>query len=223
MSLIVLNSHGQDPAEFENHFGRGLKLPRNAEICLCGVNLNRYNKRSVMWWRGSVKTQSGQYLQNDVYSMTAVSRNLLAFQTLVLRLVVKGSVAVAAERLDRSCGVDPETLDELFKSWQGRKATLEEGAGGNWKVYFEATGCTEEFKAKLNAKGAQAWANYLVKSSSEKVPNTKSVAVAHAAVVVVVVDTAVVATAEDTAMVVLVEKEDGIESREDAHFEKMLS
>ena len=44
MSLIVLNSHGQDPAEFENHFGRGLKLPRNAEICLCGVNLNRYNK-----------------------------------------------------------------------------------------------------------------------------------------------------------------------------------
>ena len=92
MSLIVLNSHGQDPAEFENHFGRGLKLPRNAEICLRGVNLNRYNKRSVMWWRGSVKTQSGQYLQNDVYSMTAVSRNLLAFQTLVLRLVVKGSV-----------------------------------------------------------------------------------------------------------------------------------
>ena len=45
MSLIVLNSHGQDPAEFENHFGRGLKLPRNAEICLCGANLNRYNKQ----------------------------------------------------------------------------------------------------------------------------------------------------------------------------------
>ena len=41
MSLIVLNSQGQDPAEFENHFGRGLKLPRNAEICLVGANINR--------------------------------------------------------------------------------------------------------------------------------------------------------------------------------------
>ena len=45
LSLIVLSSHGQGPAEFENHFGRGLKLPRNAEICLCGANLNRYNKQ----------------------------------------------------------------------------------------------------------------------------------------------------------------------------------
>ncbi len=44
MSLVVLNSQGQDPAEFENHFGRGLKLPKNAEICLCGVNLNRWEK-----------------------------------------------------------------------------------------------------------------------------------------------------------------------------------
>ena len=44
MSLIVLNSQGQDPAEFENHFGRGLKLPKNAEICLCGVNLNKWEK-----------------------------------------------------------------------------------------------------------------------------------------------------------------------------------
>lgn len=44
MSLVVLNSQGQDPAEFENHFGRGLKLPKNAEICLCGVNLNKWEK-----------------------------------------------------------------------------------------------------------------------------------------------------------------------------------
>jgi len=41
MSLIVLNSQGQDPAEFENHFGRGLKFPRNAEVCLVGANINR--------------------------------------------------------------------------------------------------------------------------------------------------------------------------------------
>ncbi len=40
MSLIVLNSKGQDPAEFENHFGRGIKLPKNAEICLVGSNIN---------------------------------------------------------------------------------------------------------------------------------------------------------------------------------------
>ena len=46
MSLIVLNSQGQDPAEWENHFGRGLKLPRNAEICLCGVNLNKWEKEN---------------------------------------------------------------------------------------------------------------------------------------------------------------------------------
>ena len=44
MSIVVLNSQGQDPAEWENHFGRGLKLPRNAEICLCGVNLNKWEK-----------------------------------------------------------------------------------------------------------------------------------------------------------------------------------
>jgi ubiquitin-protein ligase/uncharacterized membrane protein YgcG len=132
--------------------------------------------RSVMWWQDSVQAQNGQYPQTAVYGKTEVSRNLLAFQTLVLRLVVKGSVAAAAERLDCSCGVDPETLDELFKSWQGRKATLEEGAGGNWKIYFEATGCTEEFKAKLNAKGAQAWVNYLVKSSSEKGPRYQKMA-----------------------------------------------
>ena len=41
MSLIVLNSQGQDPAEFENHFGRGIKMPRNAEVCLVGANINR--------------------------------------------------------------------------------------------------------------------------------------------------------------------------------------
>jgi len=46
------------------------------------------------------------------------------------------------------------------------------------------------------------------------------VVLGNVAVVVVVVNTAVVATAEDTAMVVLVEEEDGIESREDAHFLK---
>tara|TARA_R110000822_G_C15338617_1_gene495818 strand:+ start:13527 stop:15656 length:2130 start_codon:yes stop_codon:yes gene_type:complete len=46
MSLIVLNSQGQDPAEWENHFGRGIKLPRNAEICLCGVNLNKWEKEN---------------------------------------------------------------------------------------------------------------------------------------------------------------------------------
>ncbi len=40
MSLIVLNSKGQDPAEFENHFGRGIKLPQNAELCLVGSNIN---------------------------------------------------------------------------------------------------------------------------------------------------------------------------------------
>ena len=40
MSLIVLNSKGQDPAEFENHFGRGIKLPKKAEICLVGSNIN---------------------------------------------------------------------------------------------------------------------------------------------------------------------------------------
>jgi len=40
MSLIVLNSKGQDPAEFENHFGRGIKLPKNAELCLVGSNIN---------------------------------------------------------------------------------------------------------------------------------------------------------------------------------------
>ena len=41
MSIVVLTSRGQDPAEFENHFPRGIKLPRNAEICLCGVNLTK--------------------------------------------------------------------------------------------------------------------------------------------------------------------------------------
>ncbi len=40
MSLIVLDSKGQDPAEFENHFGKGIKLPPNAEVCLVGSNLN---------------------------------------------------------------------------------------------------------------------------------------------------------------------------------------
>ena len=39
MSIVVLTSRGQDPAEFENHFSRGIKLPRNAEICLCGASL----------------------------------------------------------------------------------------------------------------------------------------------------------------------------------------
>lgn len=46
MSLVVLNSQGQDPADFENHFGRGLRLPENAEICLCGVNLNKGNQQN---------------------------------------------------------------------------------------------------------------------------------------------------------------------------------
>ena len=41
MSIVVLTSRGQDPAEFENHFSRGLKLPKNAEICLCGAQLTR--------------------------------------------------------------------------------------------------------------------------------------------------------------------------------------
>jgi len=41
MSIVVLTSRGQDPAEFENHFPRGIKLPRNAEICLCGANLTK--------------------------------------------------------------------------------------------------------------------------------------------------------------------------------------
>ena len=123
-----------------------------------------------MWWQDSVRCENGRYPQRAVYSKTAVSRNLLAFQTLVLRLVVKGSVAAATERLDRSLGIDPETLDELFKSWQTRKAALEERAGGDWKVYFETTGCTEGFKDKLGAKGAQAWVDYLVSSSRTKGP-----------------------------------------------------
>lgn len=41
MSIVVLTSRGQDPAEFENHFSRGIKLPRNAEICLCGASLTK--------------------------------------------------------------------------------------------------------------------------------------------------------------------------------------
>jgi len=40
MSLVVLTSRGQDPAEYENHFGRGLNLPRNAEICLVSAYLH---------------------------------------------------------------------------------------------------------------------------------------------------------------------------------------
>lgn len=41
MSIVVLTSRGQDPAEFENHFSRGINLPRNAEICLCGASLTK--------------------------------------------------------------------------------------------------------------------------------------------------------------------------------------
>lgn len=40
MSLIVLNSRGQDPAEFENH-GFNIRLGKGSQMCLCGVNLNR--------------------------------------------------------------------------------------------------------------------------------------------------------------------------------------
>ena len=43
MSLIVLNSRGQDPAEFENH-GLNLKLGQETQFCLCGANLNRCPK-----------------------------------------------------------------------------------------------------------------------------------------------------------------------------------
>ena len=43
MSLIVLNSRGQDPAEFENH-GLNIKLGQETQFCLCGANLNRCPK-----------------------------------------------------------------------------------------------------------------------------------------------------------------------------------
>lgn len=75
MSIVVLNSQGQDPAEWENHFGRGLKLPRNAEICLCGVNLNKWEKETganivqdvndafmVAWGRADRYLPFGSYL-----------------------------------------------------------------------------------------------------------------------------------------------------------------
>ena len=45
MSLIVLNSRGQDPAEFENH-GLNLKLGQETQFCLCGANLNRCPRAS---------------------------------------------------------------------------------------------------------------------------------------------------------------------------------
>ncbi len=46
MSIVVLTSRGQDPAEFENHFSRGINLPKNAEICLCGASLTKPDARA---------------------------------------------------------------------------------------------------------------------------------------------------------------------------------
>ena len=96
MSLVVLNSQGQDPAEWENHFGRGLKFPKNAEICLCGVNLNKWEKEEganiiqdindafiVSWGNASnngylpygggylVKLKSGNYTAGELGSALA--------------------------------------------------------------------------------------------------------------------------------------------------------
>ena len=78
----------------------------------------------------------------------------------------------------------------------------------------------KHFALKQNKAGAGLIVRSLVYRECVVLGNVA--VVVDTAEVVVVVNTAVVATAEDTAMVVLVEEEDGIESREDAHFEKML-
>ena len=131
MSLIVLNSQGQDPAEFENHFGRGLKLPKNAEICLCGVNLNKYEKEQganivqdindtfVMNWGGfevgkytafspwKVQIPSGCYTATELASAIATSmrgrwENGCDVQPSCLRYGAL-SAAISASKLKFNC------------------------------------------------------------------------------------------------------------------------
>lgn len=41
MSLIVLSSKGDDPEDFSNYMTQGIKIPKNAEICLVSSHINR--------------------------------------------------------------------------------------------------------------------------------------------------------------------------------------
>tara|TARA_R110002012_G_scaffold234647_1_gene408240 strand:- start:5177 stop:7153 length:1977 start_codon:yes stop_codon:yes gene_type:complete len=41
MSLIVLNSKGEDPEDFQNYMTENIEFPANAEVCLVGSHINR--------------------------------------------------------------------------------------------------------------------------------------------------------------------------------------
>ena len=41
MSLIVLSSKGDDPEDFSNYMTQGVKIPKNAEVCLVSSHINR--------------------------------------------------------------------------------------------------------------------------------------------------------------------------------------
>ena len=74
MSLIVLNSRGQDPAEFENH-GFNLRLGKETQFCLCGVNLNRPPQTPLQLAIGDSTNNgwiiaNGGRLQNDFQAHT---------------------------------------------------------------------------------------------------------------------------------------------------------
>ena len=41
MSLIVLSSKGDDPEDFSNYMTQGIKIPKDAEVCLVSSHINR--------------------------------------------------------------------------------------------------------------------------------------------------------------------------------------
>ena len=76
MSLIVLNSRGQDPAEFENH-GFNLRLGKETQFCLCGVNLNRPPQTPLQLAVGDSTNNgwiiaNGGRLQNDFHAHSPI-------------------------------------------------------------------------------------------------------------------------------------------------------
>tara|TARA_R110000803_G_scaffold73109_4_gene136874 strand:- start:3144 stop:5192 length:2049 start_codon:yes stop_codon:yes gene_type:complete len=90
MSLIVLNSKGEDPEDFSNYMTENIEFPANAEVCLVGSHINRKllitqevqfssqgNRLAFQYGRGNLlaRTTVASYTPHAPYSYEFSDKN----------------------------------------------------------------------------------------------------------------------------------------------------
>jgi ubiquitin-protein ligase len=113
--------------------------------------------RCVMFWKRNGVSPNNS---NAVFKATEVSRNIFAFQCLVLREVVGDSVSECAKKMDNSNGQLPEVLDRLQAKW---KESRDGNCAAGWNPFFEAVGGTA-----LNNMTVAEWIGHCVQKASER-------------------------------------------------------